>query len=62
MQGGSRSDGIYIGLKPSTDVASNLLVIDLQLDVRIACDGLQQKLQHAEYFTGDPLITRPSFI
>ena len=57
MQGGSRSDGIYIGLKPWTDVASNLLAIDLQLDVQIACDGLQQKFQHDKYFTGDPLIT-----
>ena len=46
-------------LKPCTDVASNLLAIDLRLNVRIACDGLQQKFQHAEYFTCDPLITQP---
>ena len=39
-----------------TDVASNLLVIDFQLDIRIACDDLQQKLQHAEYFICDTLI------
>ena len=32
-----------LALKPCIDVASNLLGIDLQLDVRIACDGLQQK-------------------
>ena len=32
--------------KPCTDVASNLLAIDLRLDVCIACDGLQQKLKH----------------
>ena len=36
-------------------------LIELRLDVRIACDGLQQKFQHAEYFTSDPLISRPSF-
>ena len=41
-------------IKPCTDVASNLLVIGLQLDVRIASDGLQQKSQHAEYFTCNP--------
>ena len=48
-------------VKPCTDVASNLRAIALQLDVRIACDGLQQKLQHAEYFTCDPPITQPIF-
>ena len=37
-------------LKPCTDVARNLLVIDLHLNVRIACNGFQQKFQHAEYF------------
>ena len=42
--------------EPCTDVASNLLAIDLQLAVQIACDGLQQKFQNAEYFTCDPLI------
>ena len=46
-------------LKPHTHVAHNLLVIDLQLDVQNDCDGLQQKFQHAEYFTCDPLITLP---
>ena len=30
-----------------------ILAIDLRLDVRLACDGLQQKFQHAEYFTCD---------
>ena len=35
----------------ATDVANNLLAIDLRLDVQIACDGLQQRFQHAEYFT-----------
>ena len=38
-------------LKPCTDVASSLLAIDLRLNVRIAFDGLQQKFQHAKYFT-----------
>ena len=37
--------------KPCTDIASVLLAIDLRLDIRIACDGLQL----ADYFTGDPL-------
>ena len=50
------------GHKPCIDVASNLLAIELQLDVRIACNGLQQKFQHAEYFTCDPLISQPIFI
>ena len=50
------------GHKPCTDIASNLLAIDLQLDVRIACNGLQQKFQHAEYFTCNPLISQPIFI
>ena len=45
-----------------TDIASNLLAIELQLDVRFACNGLQQKFQHAEYFTCDPLISQPIFI
>ena len=49
-------------LKPCTDVASSLLVVDVRLDVRIACDGLQHRFQHAEYSTCDPLITQPLFI
>ena len=49
-------------IKPYTDVASNLLAIDLRLDVHIACDGLQQKFQHAEYFTCDPLRSQPLVI
>ena len=49
-------------VKPRTDVASNLLAIDLRLDVRIACGGLQQKFQNAEYFTCDTLITQPILI
>ena len=48
-------------LNPFTDVASNLLAIDLRLDIQIACDGLQQKFKHAEYFTGDPLIYQSIF-
>ena len=48
--------------EPCTDVTSPLLTIELQLDVRIACNGLQQKFQHAEYFTCDPLISQPIFI
>ena len=43
--------------KPHTHVSHNLLVIDLRLDVRKGCDGLQQKFQHAEYFTCNPLTT-----
>ena len=39
-----------------------IYIIDLRLDVRIACDGLQQKFQHAEYFTCHPLISQPNFI
>ena len=46
-------------VKSCTDVASNLLVVELRLDVQIACDNLQQKFQHAEYFTCDPVITWP---
>ena len=46
-------------VKPYTDAASNLLAIDLQLDIQIACDSLQQKFQHAEYLTCDPLISQP---
>ena len=49
-------------VRPCTDVASNSLVIDFLLDVRIACDGLQQKFQHTEYFTCDPLISQPILI
>ena len=48
--------GIY-WLKSCTDVANNWLVIDLWLDVQIACNGLQQKFQQSEYFTCDPLIS-----
>ena len=42
---------IRCAFKPCTDDASNLLAIDLQLDVRIACNGLQQKFQYAKYIT-----------
>ena len=37
--------------------ACYLLEIDVRLDVRIAHDDLQQKFEHAGYFTSDPLIT-----
>ena len=30
--------------------------------VKIVCDGLEQKFQHARYFTCDPLIFQPIFI
>ena len=43
--------------KACTDVASNLLAIELRLDVPIARDGLQQKFQHVEYCICDPLIS-----
>ena len=49
-------------VKPCADVASNLLAIDLRLDVRIACEYLEPKFQHAEHFTCDPLITQLIFI
>ena len=49
-------------VKPCTHDASDLLAIHLQLDVRIACDGLQQKCQHAERFTCDPLIAQTIFV
>ena len=49
--GGAHGDHIILrpgcGHKTCTDVASNLLAIELQLDVRIACNGLQQKFLHA---------------
>ena len=43
-------------LRPCTDVVSNLLAIDLRLNIPTACDGLQKKFQHAENFAWDPLI------
>ena len=49
---------VFLFLKPCTDVASILLPIDLRLDIQIACDGLQ----HAKYFTCDPLISQPIVI
>ena len=49
-------------VKPCTDVASISVAMGLPLDVRIACDGLQQKFQHAKYFTCDPLIFQPILI
>ena len=49
-------------IKPHTHVARYYLVIDLRLDIKNDCDGFQQKFQHAEYFTCDPLITRPILI
>ena len=51
-----------VRLKPLTEVARNLLVINLLLDVPIAPDGLQKKFQHAEYFTCNPLIPQRFFI
>ena len=45
---------LVISHKPCTDIASNLLAIELQLDVRIACNGLQQKFQHAVYLHAIP--------
>ena len=53
---------VILDLKPCTDIASNLFAIDLRLNVQIACDGLQQKFQHAEYFTYDPLISQSILI
>ena len=51
-----------VNLKPCTDVASNLLVIDLRLVVWIACDGSKQKFKHAEHLTCDPLVNySPNF-
>ena len=48
-----------VPLEPCTDSASHLLAINLPLDVRIACNGLQQKFHH---FTSDPLISQPILI
>ena len=45
---------LVISHKPCTDIASNLLAIELQLDAQIACKGLQQKFQHAEYLHAIP--------
>ena len=45
---------IFVTKALCTNIASDLLAIDLQLNVQIACDGLQQKFQHAEYSTFDP--------
>ena len=47
-----------MGLKPCTDVASNLLAIDLRLNIRKAYDGSQQKFQQTQYFTSNPLISQ----
>ena len=33
-------------VKACTHMASNLIAIDLRLDVQIVCDGLQQKFRH----------------
>ena len=41
-------------VKRCTYIPHNLLAINSRLDVRIACDGLQQKFQHAEHFTHAP--------
>ena len=49
-------------LKPCIDIASNLVVIDLRLDIQIACDGLHQKFQNSEHLTCDPLIFQPVLI
>ena len=49
-------------IKARTHVACNLLAIDMQLEIRNGCDGLQHNFQHAEYFTCNPLITQPVFI
>ena len=47
-----------LGLSPVHTLHAILRVIDLRLDNQIACDGLEPKFQHAEYFTCNPLITR----
>ena len=52
----------FCALVVAISPAQTLQVTYLQLDVQIACDGLQQKFQHAEYFTCDPLISQPIFI
>ena len=40
-----------VKFKGQGPLSSNLLTIDLRLDVRIACYGLQQKFQLAKYLT-----------
>ena len=59
---GHRKGILTSPLKPCMDTASNLLVIDLQLDIQIACDGLQEKFQHTEYFTCNLLISQSILI
>ena len=49
-------------IKPCTYVACNLLAVDSQLEVQIACDDLYQKFQHAKYFTCDLLIPQSILI
>ena len=62
---GSNANGfasqLNIGFKPRTDVAINLLAIDLRLDAQIACNCLQQKFQHAGYLTCNPNVLRRIF-
>ena len=58
----SPATNVDVFLKPCREVASNLLAIDLRLNIRIACEGLQQKFQHAEYFSCDPSISQPLLI
>ena len=41
--------------QPRSHVAISLLVIDLQLDIQIARDGLQHKVKNANIFKCDPL-------
>ena len=52
----------FCALVVAISPAQTLQVTYLKLDVRIACNGLQQKFQHAEYFTCNPLISQPIFI
>ena len=49
---------VQVWIRPCTDIASNLHVIDLKLNAQMACGGLQQKFQHAEYFTCNPFISQ----
>ena len=51
-------ESVQCDFKPLTDDARNLLAIDLRLDVRNYCDGLQPEFQHPEYFTCNSLITQ----
>ena len=52
-----KSDEYWLKPLTLTDVARDLVAIDLRLNIRNGCDDFQ----HAEYFTCDLLIPQPIF-